>query len=164
MKFYIKQKVFSLGDKFSVLDEQQNEVFQVKGKIFSLANNIDFFDMQGNIILQASKKVFQLLPKYTITNIEGYPLVTVQRRFSLMPRFDVLKGSEELTIEGSLFAHSFQVLRNGEVIASISKQIFSFGDFYEIELHVSNEVELYLFIVIVIDQVVHENKNRGNRY
>jgi len=160
MKFYIKQKVFSFGDKFSILDEQQNEVYQVKGKVFSLQNNIDFLDMHGNVILKANKKVFQILPKYTIYNVEDMPLVTIQRKFALTPKFDVLKGSEELTIEGSLFAHSFTIYRNGVDVASITKKILSFGDFYEINLATPHEIELYLFMVIVIDQVIHENKHQ----
>jgi uncharacterized protein YxjI len=44
-------------------------------------------------------------------------------------------------------------------VTSISKKIISWGDTYEIDVVDENNLELLLFMVIIIDQVVHENKN-----
>ena len=40
MKLYIKQKVFSIKDKFTIKDEEGNDKYFVEGKILSLGKNI----------------------------------------------------------------------------------------------------------------------------
>ena len=63
-----------------------------------------------------------------------------------------------MRLDGSLFAHSFTIYENDEVVATIRKKIISWGDTYEIEIFVEENVELLLFTVIVLDQVIHERK------
>ena len=63
MKFYIKQKVFSFRDKFTVKDLEQNDLYQVKGKLMSISNKIDFMDMNalkrtGEFSKQSAFRVF----------------------------------------------------------------------------------------------------------
>ncbi len=50
MKVYIKNKFWSLSGGSSVLNENQEPVFQVKGKVFSFTRVKWLCDMQGNKI------------------------------------------------------------------------------------------------------------------
>ena len=50
MKFYIKQKVFTLKDKFDITDEHQNLKYQVKGKFMSISNRLELLDTSGNVL------------------------------------------------------------------------------------------------------------------
>lgn len=162
MRFYIKQKVFSFRDKFRIMDEQQNELYQVGGKFFSIQNKLELLNMDGSTVLHAQKKVFAILPKYTIFDPHNQEVAIVQRKFAFKPKFEVTVGHKQLTVDGSFWGHSFGV-HDGELeVASISKKVISWGDTYEIEIHDDRDKELYLFIVIIIDQVLHEQKNRHN--
>lgn len=162
MRFYIKQRVFSIRDKFRVLDESQRELYTVEGKFFSISNKLELLNANGVQILNANKKVFSIMPKYFIYTPQGDLLAEVQRKFALRPRFIVTVDNEELDVEGSFWGHSFGVMRNGQEVASISKKVISWGDTYEINIADELNTELYLFIVIIIDQIVHEQKNRQN--
>jgi len=164
MKFYIKQKVFSFRDKFTVKDLEQNDLYQVKGKLMSISNKIDFMDMNEVVLLKAQKKILSILPKYFIYDKEEVLVAEVQKRFSFRPKFTVQALNNEMVVEGSLFGHNFSVMNNGELVAAISKKVFSFGDSYEIEIIPNENKELYLFLVIVIDQVIHESKKNGGSY
>ena len=42
-QLYLKQKVFSFGEKYNVFDENQNIVYHIKGKVFSLRNKMDMY-------------------------------------------------------------------------------------------------------------------------
>lgn len=161
MKFYVKQKVFSFKDKFKVLDETQKELYSVEGKFFSISNKLELLNLNGSQVLNAQKKIFSFLPKYTIFTPHGEQLAIVQRKFALKPKFNVEVGNEELQVEGSFFGHSFGIMRNGNEVASIQKKIIAWGDTYEIFIADELNIELYLFIVIIIDQVIHEQK-KGN--
>jgi uncharacterized protein YxjI len=164
MRFYIKQKVFSIRDKFRIMDETQRELYTVEGKFFSIQNKLELLNMNGSQVLNASKKVFTLMPKYSIFTPHGDLLAQVHRKFALRPKFIVYVNNEELEVEGSFFGHSFGVMRNGQEVASISKKVISWGDTYEINIADELNTELYLFIVIIIDQIIHEqeNKRRNN--
>lgn len=166
MQYFIKQKVFSFKDKFNITDEQQNTLYQVEGKVFSITNKLSLFNPTGDVVLEASKKLFKLLPKYIITTPEGQELATVQKRFTfLRHKFTVLAGNQELTIGGNFIGHQFEVLKEGREVASITKKLFSFGDSYVINIREEVNQELYLFIVIIIDQILEEaeaKRNAGN--
>ena len=107
MKFYIKQKVFSLKDQFTILDASQNTIYLVQGKMFSISNKLDLMNPNGSVVLQAHRKVLSLLPKYFIHTPHDEELATVERQFGLRPKFQVTIGEETLSVSGSLFAHSF---------------------------------------------------------
>lgn len=159
MKYYIKQKVFSLRDTFSVMDSNGNDLYKVKGKMMSISNQMELLDNNEEVILKANKKILTFLPRFFVYDTNNELLATVQRTFGLRPNFLVSVGHQEYKVRGSIFAHSFEIMDGNKQVASISKKVISFGDSYEIEIDgVENEL-LYLFIVIILDQVIHEKKH-----
>ncbi|HNW90269.1 MAG TPA: LURP-one-related family protein [Bacteroidales bacterium] len=66
MKYIIKQKVWSLTDRFSIKDEQENDRFFVNSKYFSLGNNLTLEDAGGYQLFHIKQKLFKFLPVYEI--------------------------------------------------------------------------------------------------
>jgi len=159
MKFYIKQKVFSFKDKFKVFDENENIQYQVFGKFFSFTNKLEFVDHNENVILRAHKQLFRFLAKYQVYDHDGMEVASVKRIFSITPKFELNAKGRTLNVDGNFFAHSFNITDNGSFVASIQKKYISWGDTYEIDIVDEKNIQLLLFLVIIIDQVVHENKN-----
>ncbi|MCK5761422.1 MAG: hypothetical protein KAH16_00835, partial [Candidatus Izimaplasma sp.] len=84
-----------------------------------------------------------------------------KKKFSLKPKFEVTLGdNDEYLVEGKFLAHNFSILKGGVEVATITKKVFSFGDSYEIDIFDETKKELFLFIVIIIDQVVHEAEKK----
>ena len=162
MKFYVKQKVFSLKDRFKILDESENEAYQVSGKMFSFKNKLELQNMNEEPLMRAEKKLFTFFPTYFLFDLTGSKIATVKKKFGLRPRFVISIGNEELEVDGSLFGYNFSVFRHGSPVVTISKKIISWGDSYEIDILDESEVDLYLFLVIIIDQVLHEQANKAN--
>jgi len=160
MRFYIRQKVFTLKDKFDITDEQQNLKYQVKGHFMSISNKMELLDTSGATLLRSNRKVLTIMPKYFIFDKQNQEVATIKRLLALRPRFDLLVMNRELAVEGSFFAHSFGIYEKGLEVASIKKKIISWGDTYEIEIHDEANIELFLFVVIILDQIIHEKKNR----
>ena len=46
MKLYIKQKVFTIKDKFTVKDEAENDKYFVEGKLLSLGKKFYIYNME----------------------------------------------------------------------------------------------------------------------
>lgn len=162
MKFYIREKIFSIGDKFSIKDVSGNDVFNVDGKIFSLGNKLRIYDLHKNEIVYIEQKLLKLLPEYNIY-LNGNYAAKVKKKFTFFSnRFDIDSNMGNFQIEGDFFAHDFSIVKNDRIVAEINKKWVAFGDTYEIDI---NEEENYAFIlamVIVIDQVLHDNKNKDN--
>lgn len=159
MRFYIKQKVFSIKDKFKIMDEFQNAIYEVKGKIMSLSNRLELLDLSQNVLYKSHKRVLALMAQYTIFKPNGEEVAFIKRKFSLRPSFHLEILGKDMVIEGNYFAHAFDIIDDGRVVASIRKKIISWGDTYEIEINDQNHVELYLFVIIILDQVLHEKKH-----
>ncbi len=161
MKFYIKQKVFTFKDQFNITDENQNLKYQIKGKFMSITNKLDLMDPSGNVILHANRKVFTFMPKYFIYDKNNQEIAVIQKKLALVPKFNLQIRYKDMTVSGSLFAHSFVIYENEQPVASIQKKYISWGDTYEIEILREEDVELFLFVVIVLDQVIHEKKHNN---
>ncbi|MGH4137693.1 LURP-one-related/scramblase family protein [Clostridium sp.] len=157
----MREKIFSMGDKFTIKDASGDDVFSVEGKIFSMGNKLKIYDMGGNEIVYIEQKLFKLLPEYGIY-LNGTYAAKVKKEFTFISnRFDIDSNMGNYEIEGDFLAHDFSIMKNDSTIAEINKKWVAWGDTYEIEI---NEQENYAFIlalVIVIDQVLHNNKNNG---
>jgi uncharacterized protein YxjI len=162
MRFYVKQKVFSLKDRFKILDEAENEAYQVSGRMFSFKNKLELQDMSEKPLMRAEKKLFSFFPTYFLFDLQGNKIATVKKKFGLRANFMITIGNEVLDVDGSLFGYNFSVFRNGSAVVTISKKVISWGDSYEIDILDEREIDLYLFLVIIIDQVLHEQKNKAN--
>ncbi|MDD3477560.1 MAG: LURP-one-related family protein [Candidatus Izemoplasmatales bacterium] len=153
MKFYIKQKVFSLTKEFSIYDEKEAIQYQVSGKFMSLHNKLELRDSHEKTLLRAERPIFSFRPQYTIFDMNDQPRALIKKRFSLFQRFTVEVQGRVCEVEGNFTAHQFQILDQGRQIVSISKKWFTWGDTYEIDIVNENEAPLWLFLVIVIDQI-----------
>lgn len=162
MQYFIKQKVFTLKDKFNITDEQQNTLFQVEGKMFSITNKLTLTNPTGDIIYKAQKKLFKIFAEYKVFDPAGEPIATVKRRFALRPKFTVTVEGKEIEVQGNFIGHSFTISDDGRPIVSITKKFFSFGDSYVIDVKDEYNKELYLFITVIIDQIIEEAEAKRN--
>jgi len=162
MKFYIREKIFSIGDNFSIKDVSGNDVFNVEGKIFSMGNKLRIYDMYNNEMVYIEQKLFKLLPEYNIY-LKGNYAARVKKEFTFFSnRFDIDSSMGNYEIDGDFFAHDFSITKNGSTVAEINKKWVSWGDTYEINISEQENYAFILALVIVIDQVLHDNKNRNN--
>lgn len=66
MKLYIKQKVFSIGAKFSVKDENGNDKYFVEGEILTLGRKLHIYDINNNEVAFVRQKLLTFMPKFTV--------------------------------------------------------------------------------------------------
>lgn len=87
-------------------------------------------------------------------------LATVKKKFTLLSqKFKIESVYGEYSIEGDIFAYSFILRKNGNVIATVSKQFFAFSDTYGVEISGTEDHAFILALIIVIDQTIHDKKD-----
>ncbi len=161
--FYLKQKVFSLTDRYKVFDENQNIIFYVKSKIFSIFNKMKFIDQSSDaVIYHFKRKLFRIMPIYEMIDPDMSVIATVKRKFSFFrPKVVVEKEGMSFNIEGNYIAHSFQVLDGSDEVAKVTKKWLSWGDSYQISIADDRDEAFYLALVIIIDRMFHEKKSNN---
>ena len=151
-RYYIRQKVFSWRDKFSVKDENGEDVFHVEGEIISLGKKLHMYDPQGREVFYIAQKIMSFRPSYEIWS--GNNLIAkVTKRITLFTPEYYVEGPG-WSVEGSLGAHNYRINGNNGTVAVVRKAWFSWGDSYEISVGKEVNAKLALAVVIVIDAVL----------
>jgi len=157
MRYLVRQKIFSLRDRFTIKNEYGEDCFMVYGKILSLGNKLHLTDMHGNELYYIEQKIFRLLPEYTIYQ-NGVPVAQVKKNFTLFrPSFDITSVYGNYNISGNMWAYDFSIFKNGLPVAVVSKQWFSFSDTYGVSIDDKEDAAFILALVIILDQIYHEN-------
>jgi uncharacterized protein YxjI len=148
-QLYIKQKVFSLSGKFSVKDEQENEVYFVEGSFMRIPKTFSIVDSASNAVALITKKTFSFLPSFFV-EVNGQEAVTIKKEFSfLKARYSIDAAGME--VRGDWWDMDFEVYQNGEIIGAVSKKWFTWGDSYELQIANDGMEALLVSLVVAID-------------
>ncbi len=158
MKLYIKQKIFSWNDQFSVYDSLENELFTVKGEFFSFGKNLAIWDRNGNELYRIEQELFRFRPRYHIVK-NGEIQATVVKEFSMFKPYYTVEGPG-WEIQGDFWDHDYDITDAGRLVASVQKQWFTWGDTYEISVDErAYDPVAALAVAIIIDCVLDSQDN-----
>lgn len=162
MRYQIRQRIFSLGDNFVIKGENDEPRFIVKGKVLSFGDKLSLQDLNGNELFYIEQKLFKFLPEYYIFH-NGMNVANVKKEFSFFkPKFHIESQYGTYSMEGDIFGHDFNVLKDGRTAAYVSKKWFAFSDTYGVDIDDHEDQAFLLALVIVIDQVIHDSDGHNN--
>jgi len=157
MKLYMKQKVFSWGDRFTVWDEAGNARYTVEGEIFTWGKKLHVYDAAGREAAFIQQEVWSFLPRYYVFCGEKQ-VAEIKKEFTLFfPRYTIEGLGWE--IDGSFMAHEYEITHSGRAIVSISKEWMTWGDSYELDIKNPADEIVALAVVLTIDCVMASNNN-----
>lgn len=157
MKLYIKQKVFSIGDKYDVYDEQGNLYYDVKSELFTFMAQIHVNDTRGEELYYIKRKWSFGLARYEI--YKG-PLVcaAIQQEFAFFrPKLSIQSEYGQFQIEGDFFDWNFAITKDGNVVGSVTKKWLAWSDTYELNIPAGSDSAFFATLVIAIDNCLHNN-------
>ena len=162
MRYVMKQKLFCWGDDFTIKDEQGQDVFFVDGKAFSIGEKLSFQDMAGNELAFIRQKLLAWGPTYEIYRGSELAAVVKKHLFTFLNcKFTVdVPGPDDLEAEGNFLDHEYRFTRGGRIVATVSKQWFSWTDTYGVEVADGEDAVLLLASTVVIDMVCHGDDQR----
>ncbi|MEN1966651.1 LURP-one-related family protein [Lentibacillus sp. N15] len=150
-QLYIKQKVFSLHSKFTVKDQDEQDVYFVKGSLMRVPKTFSIKDIAGEEVALITKKTFSLLPKFFV-EVQGQEVVTIKKAFSLFKaRYTI--DAADIEVRGNWWDMHFQVYQQGEAVGEVSKQWFTWGDSYKIQVWKEEMETILIALVVAIDCV-----------
>ena len=152
MKLYIKEKVFSWGDKFTVKDASGRDKYVVEGEVFTWGKKLHIYDMTGREVAFIKQEVWSFLPRFYVF-CGGQQVAEIKKEFTfLFPKYSIEGLGWE--IDGSFLAHEYEITKGGRSIVTISKEWMTWGDSYELNIANPADEILALAVVITIDCVM----------
>jgi uncharacterized protein YxjI len=160
MKLYIKQKVFSFNDKFTVKDETGSDRYFVEGEIFTLGKKLHVYDANQTERIFLQQKVWSFLPRFFVF-VDGLQVAEIVREFTfLKPKYSILGLNWEVI--GNFWAHDYEILNQGHVIVTIKKEWLTWGDTYVLDILDQRDELNALAIVLAIDAVMSQQRASAN--
>ena len=157
MKLYIKEKVFSWGDKFTVKDEYGNNKYFVQGEVFSWGKKLHVYDSVDREVAFIKQEVWSLLPRFYVF-CGDEQIAEIKKEFTfLFPKYSIQGLGWE--IEGRLMAHDYEIIKNGKSIVTISKEWMTWGDSYELNIANPEDEIVALAVVLTIDCVMEASSS-----
>ena len=157
MKLYIKQRIFSWNDSFSVYDSMERELFTVNGALFSFGKKLAILDRLDREIYRIEQELFRFRPRSHIVQGEVIQ-ATVVKEFSMFRPYYTVEGPG-WEVQGDFFDHDYEITDRGRLVASVSKQWFAWGDTYEIDVDDAYDPVAVLAVAIIIDCVLDNQDN-----
>jgi len=149
MKFYIKQQPFSWRERFTIRDEKERDILAAEGELFSLGAKLHLQDMSGREIGLIHQQLLGWRPRYHV-EINSRQAGFVVRRFALVgSRFDF--DGLGWYAEGTFGSHDFTVYDQERVVMTVRKTWLSWGDSYELDIKVRDEILPAVSMLLAID-------------
>jgi len=150
-KFQMREKLMAIGDDFWIEDDDGHKVYKVNGKALRMRDTFILEDANGNEVSKIQEKKLSVRDKMTIER--GDVRATVHKRLIGIRDHYIIEvdGGEDLKAHGNIVNHEYEIERDGDTVAEVSKKWFRIRDSYGIHLAEDQDVPLILAIAVCVD-------------
>ncbi len=151
----MREKLLSIGDDFWIETEGGERAFKVDGKALRARSTFILESPSGDELFKIQERELRVRDTMKVER-NGDTVATVKKALvtPFRDRFTVqLEAGGELSAKGNVVDHEFEIERDGEKIAEISKRWFRVRDTYGIEIAPAQDDALILALTVCIDEM-----------
>ena len=155
-RYQMREKMLSIGDDFWIEDESGRRAFKVDGKALRVRQTLVIEDSNGAELMKIQDRPVHVRESMDVEDAAGATVATVKKAMvsPLRERFTVeLAGGGELTAQGNITDHEFEIESGGAKVAEVSKKWFRVRDSYGVEVAPGQNAPLILAVAVCIDQM-----------
>ena len=154
-KFKMREKLMSIGDDYWIEDESGNKAFKVDGKAMRVRDTWVLEDANGHEV--ATIREHKLGRDKIKIDLGGRDAVVKKALVGIRDRFHVeVGGGKDLKVHGNIVDHEYDIDRDGDKIAEVSKKWFRLRDTYGVEIEHDVDTVLVLAITVAVDALSHD--------
>jgi len=161
-RYLMRQRMFALGQDFNINNAEGQAVFKIDGKVRMIKESLKFRDVQGNLLYKLDERVIRIRESFDILKPDGSLAAKVHNAIidPLRERFTIeIPGGQNMTTMGKVIWAQYDILRDGQPVAKISKQFSWIGrDQYVVDIRQGEDDCLILAITVVIDMMVSNGR------
>jgi uncharacterized protein YxjI len=147
--------MFSIGDDYWIETAEGERAFKVDGKALRIRDTFVIEGPSGEELFTIQEKKLSVRDKMEIER-DGKTVATIKKALvsPLRDRYSIsVEGSPDLEAKGNIVDHEFEIKRDGDKVAEISKRWFRMRDTYGIEVAPGQDDALILACTVCIDQM-----------
>jgi uncharacterized protein YxjI len=161
-RYIMRQRMVALGQDFDIKNAAGQPVFKIDGKVRMIKESLKFRDLQGNLLYKLDEKVLRIRESFNILRPDGQLAAKVHNAIvdPLRERFTIeIPGGQNMTTMGKVIWAQYDISRNRQLVAKISKQFSWIGrDQYVVDVVQGEDDCLILAITVVIDMMVSNGR------
>lgn len=154
MKLYIKQKALSFTCRFAVKGAQGEDRWFAEGDFLSFTHKVRVYDAQGREAAQVYRKNWTFFSQQYYIEAGGQTYLLVKEFTFGRPRFH-LEGLP-WDMQGDFWAHDYTLREHGRPVMNITKEWFTWGDSYALDIADPRHELLCLCITLAVDAMVED--------
>ena len=154
-RYTLREKMFSIGDDYWIETADGERAFKVNGKALRIRDTLVIESPSGEELLTIQEKKLSVRDKMEIER-DGNTVVTIKKALvsPLRDRYSIsVEEGDDMEAKGNIVDHEFEIKRNGDKVAEISKRWFRMRDTYGIEVAPGEDDALILACAVCIDQM-----------
>jgi uncharacterized protein YxjI len=154
-RYQMREKVFAIGDDYWIETEGGDRAYKVNGKALRIRETFIIENPSGDELLTIQKKMLHIRDTMKIER-EGETVATVKKALitPLRDRFAIdVENGGELSAKGNIVDHEYEIERDGEKVAEVSKRWFRVRETYGIEVAPGENDALILAATVCIDEM-----------
>ena len=148
-RLYMKQKMFSFNEKFSVTDSDGLVCYNVHGSLFKLAKSFTIVDQTNQEIGKVTKELFKWMPKF-IVEVYGKSTFRIEKQLTFF-KSNYQVFSKDIEIEGDILDKHFTVHQGTQKIATINQKWLAMTSTYEMTIFDQDYEHFIVLLVAAID-------------
>ena len=154
-RYRMREKLFAIGDDYWIENEQGERAFKVNGKAMRIRETFILESPSGEEVFKIQEKKLSIRDKMRIER-DGDTVATVHKALitPLRDRFEIeLEAGGDLSAKGNIVDHEYEIERDGQKVAEISKRWFRVRETYGIEIAPGENDALILAATVCIDEM-----------
>jgi uncharacterized protein YxjI len=154
-RYQMREKIFAIGDDFWIETEDGQRAFKVDGKALRIRSTFILEDPSGEELFKIQEKKLRVRDTMEIEH-DGESVATIKKALitPLRDRFAIdIEGGGELSAKGNIVDHEYEIERDGDKIAEVSKRWFRVRETYGIEVAPGEDDALILAATVCIDEM-----------
>lgn len=149
-KFRMREDLISFGDDYWIEDEQGDKAFRVNGKALRMRDTWVLEDADGREV--ATIEEHRLGRDKIVIQMGGRTVTVKKALVGIRDRFHVeVELGHDLKVHGNIADHEYDVDRDGDKIAEVSKKWFRVRDTYGVEVKDDADSVLVLAVTVAVD-------------
>jgi uncharacterized protein YxjI len=163
--YVIRERFFSIGDDFDVLDEHGTKLLHIDGKVFSLRNRLVIENPAGDEVASVHRHLVALRPTYEI-RIGGEKAAEIRKHLftPFHDKFTIdVPGPDDLEIKGNLLDHEYVIEQAGVEVAAVSKRWLTIRDTYAVQIAAGIEPLLIIGAVLALDIAMEREEEKEDK-
>jgi uncharacterized protein YxjI len=157
-RYRMREKLFSIGDDFWIETEGGDRAFKVDGKALRIRSTFVLETPSGEELFKIQEKKLRVRDTMEVEH-HGETAATIKKALitPFRDRFTIeLEGGGEMKVKGNIVDHEYEIEREGEKVAEVSKRWFRIRDTYGIEIAPEENDALILAATVCIDEMSHD--------